>query len=290
MAKKISQFINLSNLTGVEYIPVITDGKNYKVSFSSIKSSIGKEDIGLDKVDNTSDLEKPVSDLTQLELDKKANILHNHQIEDVVGLDQAIEDKVETKVAGKANAVHTHAISQVDGLTVALADKAERAHVHEIVEVTGLSALITSKANAVHSHAINEVAGLTTTLASIETGIRTDLGDRIDTKAEASHSHVIAQVNGLQTILDEIADSISTMVTFSNVHAAVASAINNANLVSGSQLNTAVNTLSIAIAGKADLIHNHISEHITDLQPVVEDIVSDLGLGIGDIVVGALEW
>lgn len=55
--------------------------KHYLVSVNNKKGdafknvTITKADIGLEKVDNTSDINKPVSKATQIELNKKQNIL-----------------------------------------------------------------------------------------------------------------------------------------------------------------------------------------------------------------------
>lgn len=286
MAKKISQFTYLDNLVGTELIPVVHNGANYIITFEDIKKSIDKGDLGLDQVDNTSDLDKPVSIAVSEELGRKANVLHSHNPEDITNLDDHIETKIIETVGDKADRVHLHQISDVDGLTDVLAGKAEEVHSHEMTQISGLSSAIANKAEAIHSHQMSEVVGLGQELTRIET----DLGDRIDDKTEIGHTHEIENINGLSSILDEIDNVLSTVVTHDNVHQSVATTINNANLINASQLNTAVNSLTLAIGEKADRIHNHISEHITDLQPVVEDIVSDLGLGMGDITVGNLDW
>jgi hypothetical protein len=65
-----------NNLTSGETISV-SMGKIYKwlndLKALAFKDNLSKEDVGLDKVDNTSDKEKPISDLTQAALDKKQN-------------------------------------------------------------------------------------------------------------------------------------------------------------------------------------------------------------------------
>ncbi len=49
--------------------------------------SVTKEQIGLGNVDNTSDLNKPISLATQMALDKKANINHSHTMADIADLE-----------------------------------------------------------------------------------------------------------------------------------------------------------------------------------------------------------
>lgn len=58
-----------------------------------------KNDVGLGNADNTSDLEKPISNSTQTALNGKANTIHSHVISDVTGLQTALNlklDKVST--------------------------------------------------------------------------------------------------------------------------------------------------------------------------------------------------
>lgn len=54
---------------------------NYTVNGKKVSTNpvIAKEDVGLDNVDNTSDLDKPVSTATQTALDKKQNVLGNSE-------------------------------------------------------------------------------------------------------------------------------------------------------------------------------------------------------------------
>ncbi|WP_216076022.1 hypothetical protein, partial [Acinetobacter baumannii] len=67
-----------------------------------------KAQVGLDKVDNTADLDKPISTATQTALDGKAAASHTHTIANVTGLQSALD--------GKAAASHSHTIANVTGL------------------------------------------------------------------------------------------------------------------------------------------------------------------------------
>ena len=65
---------------------------------SSVAGKVGavvldKADVGLSNVDNTSDLNKPISTATQSALDGKANSVHSHSISDVTGLQTALDGK-----------------------------------------------------------------------------------------------------------------------------------------------------------------------------------------------------
>ena len=72
-----------------------------------------KNDIGLGNVDNTSDLNKPISTATQTALDSKL---------DKGGYTGTAQD-LKNSIDGKANASHTHNISDVTNLQTALDNK-----------------------------------------------------------------------------------------------------------------------------------------------------------------------
>lgn len=92
--------------------------------------TITANSIGLGSVDNTPDLAKPISNLTQTALDGKAPLTHNHTIANITGLQTALDGKQATGnyVLGndtrlsdaRTPLAHTHAISEVTGLQTAL--------------------------------------------------------------------------------------------------------------------------------------------------------------------------
>lgn len=88
--KKISELDLLRRqfINETEQFVVAKEGLNYRVALATLKTifKTTKEEIGLGNVDNTSDLDKPLSTATQLALTKKADVGHQHLIEDVTGL------------------------------------------------------------------------------------------------------------------------------------------------------------------------------------------------------------
>lgn len=99
-SKPISQLEELTAITGQELLPVVSNGKTRRVALNRLKQIITKVDIGLGNVDNTSDLNKPVSTAQQSALNDKADRLHNHNLDEVTGLPEAL--------ASKAEKVHSH--------------------------------------------------------------------------------------------------------------------------------------------------------------------------------------
>jgi hypothetical protein len=88
--------------------------------------NVTKAQVGLDKVDNTSDLEKPISTAMQAALDNKSDLGHTHTKAEITDFS------------------HTHVKSEITDFS----------HTHGIDEVTGLEAQLNSKLNSVGDDSI----------------------------------------------------------------------------------------------------------------------------------------
>jgi hypothetical protein len=86
--------------------------------------SLTKADVGLGNVDNTADLDKPVSNAVADELGQKADA---------------------SELTGKADLDHGHEIADVAGLQTALDEKADDSHNHAIADVIGLQTALDGK-------------------------------------------------------------------------------------------------------------------------------------------------
>ena len=133
--------------------------------------TLGKSDVGLGNVDNTSDASKPVSTAMQNALDGKAAASHTHTIADVTGLQTALDGK---QASGSyASATHGHSISDVTGLQTALDGKqaagsyAAATHGHAIGDVTGLQTALDGKAATSHTHAADAIQSGTIAVARL---------------------------------------------------------------------------------------------------------------------------
>lgn len=203
-----------------------------------------KAQVGLDKVDNTADLDKPVSTATQAALDGKAAASHTHTIANVTGLQTALD--------GKAAASHTHTVANVTGLQAALDGKSAVGHTHNstdianIVNVTddqsigGIKTFVAgqmrlqgfggdAKAGVVYLGSLDRYVYVPPSANSVEfrfadgTGGVASLnaGGTIWTtanfnpagKADVGHTHTIANVGGLQGALDAKANSVNASFT-----------------------------------------------------------------------------
>jgi hypothetical protein len=144
---------------------------------------LGKADVGLDNVTNTSDADKPVSIAQQEALDDKADVTHSHSTSDVTGLDTALASKATVTaltdgLAGKADASHDHSASDITSGTLPAARGG-----------TGLTGFTAS----------NYLRGASSTTLEFRSPaqVLSDIG-----AAATDHDHPIADVTNLQTALD----------------------------------------------------------------------------------------
>jgi len=127
VAGDVSGLGALATRDSVDYTTEVT-GK--PATYPPSDHSHTKAQVGLDKVDNTADLDKPISDATQAALDAKAAASHVHAIANVTGLQAALD--------GKAAATHTHSISSVTGLQTALDGKTAVRHTHAASDIANI--------------------------------------------------------------------------------------------------------------------------------------------------------
>lgn len=173
MSKKISQLEERSILTGDEELPVALQGSNYKVKLRNLKTLIKKADIGLGNVDNTSDLDKPVSRQTQSALNQKADLHHHHEPVEIDGLSVLLDQK--------ANTSHQHSLVDLPEVKTALDNKSDQGHQHQIADIINLSETLADKANVGHLHAKDQILGLPEDLNHINL--------QLTQKANQNHQH-----------------------------------------------------------------------------------------------------
>lgn len=89
-----AQVNNISNTNATD----LTDGgtttlHNHDDKYSQLGHTHTKSEVGLNNVDNTSDLDKPISTLTQTALNGKSNTGHTHIISNIVNLQIELDGK-----------------------------------------------------------------------------------------------------------------------------------------------------------------------------------------------------
>lgn len=233
--------------------PVFYSGSTYRVTLADIKASITKVTLGLGNVDNTSDVNKPVSVAVATALLGKSDIVHSHTIQQVTGLNAAL--------AEKALVLHTHNTSEVTGLDSAIAGKADLNHVHGVAEITGLTnalaakadttavtALVNAKANISHTHNASDIIGLPAIPADLAT--QSFVTAAIAAEPVHSHSHDTTQITGLSAQLTTKADV--------------------------SVVNQQIATVNTALGTKSAIGHSHGIADVTELSNTLTSLESRL--------------
>ena len=274
-SKKISELPLASGLTGLEQTPIVSNGINKRVTLNDIKALVTKASLDLELVDNTTDLNKPISSATAAALSGKAPLGHSHAISDVTDLTATL--------ASKANSLHSHVVSDVTGLQTALDSKASVNHIHGILDIPNLQAVLDTKTAIGHIHQLTDVSGLTTSLAGKAS--TTDLNNLtvvVAGKAAVNHNHLVSDVTGLQTALDTKASTADVTALADVVSAkALAVDLNNLQTLVASKAwtnHTHVITdtvgLQTALDSKADVGHTHVIANVAGLQTALDSKAS----------------
>lgn len=228
--------------------------------------TLAKADVGLGNVDNTSDLDKPVSSATQQALDAKAPETHVHSWSDITsgapttlagyGIADAVSSSDSRLSDARTPTAHksTHATGGSDALTPTDIGAAAASHTHIPGDV-GLGNVpnvdATSRANHTGTQAISTVS---------------DLQAALDGKAAATHGHTVTDVTGLQAALDAKQPAGS--------YAAAAHGHTIADVMA----------LQTALDGKAAANHTHIIGNVTGLQAALDGkAASTHGHAIADV-------
>ncbi len=124
VGKRISELDELpfSNTEGD--LPISSNGNTYRIKLRNLRTYAG-----LDKVNNTADMDKPVSTAQAAALDQKADKGHTHQINEVEGLQTALDGLQQDNL----------------NLARALANKADLDHQHDMAEIAGLNEELTQR-------------------------------------------------------------------------------------------------------------------------------------------------
>jgi hypothetical protein len=91
LSKPISAFDPIEQPLGHELVPVVADGQNMRTTVAAIRQGVTKQMLNLERVNNTSDEDKPISTATQQALDQKAETNHTHGVQEIEGLSETIQ-------------------------------------------------------------------------------------------------------------------------------------------------------------------------------------------------------
>ena len=174
----------------------IEEGKNYLIKIKDILGLIDKAELQLDQVDNTSDLQKPISLAVEAALADKASTVHRHVFGDIEGLEEHIANHATD---------HMHPMTAINGLLDALAGKSDVGHGHDVSEISGLVDLLAGKADQFHIHSFNDINGAVETIQSMWASI--------NGKADRVHTHTASDITDFNdTVKNVITSELDNIV------------------------------------------------------------------------------
>lgn len=265
-SSNIGELILLSDNVRQSSLPVFYSGATYRINVQSIVDLVTRASIGLGNVDNTSDVDKPVS-AAQLEaLNAKANVNHSHSISSISGLG--------AELANRATINHTHPIAEVAGLDSVLSGKSAIGHQHQLSDVTGLNSALSgkvdnstftvglsTKTDIGHTHSAAEISGLPVIPSDLAS--QTYVTAAIAAAPVPAHNHVISQITGLSAELSSKVSATQLTQEISTVNVQLASKANTA-------------TVNAQLATKAETSHAHTYAEVGDLSSELDDIYLSL--------------
>lgn len=247
----MSNLLSLTPLTTVQEtaeVYVVYDNKDYRMSLATLVSLVTKSRLGLGRVDNTSDLEKPISQQVTAALASKAN-----------------SDAVPTLEAFTALSTSIQNVVSQDQLNTA---------------ITEISQLLQSKLDATQLD-----TALATALAPITQGMQQvtgtlgNYGDRItaleqggDTggTGDVTQAELDAAIVGAKQYTDQTVSALSSSI------GQQFSAFSQQLLV----INQTLAAFSGALTNKADKVHTHDLGQISGAAAFIQNYLDNAGVVI----------
>lgn len=260
--KKLSETDFADNITGTEFIPFFENKNNGYFRLSKLKTFITKQDIGLGNADNTADIDKPISTLTQQALNGKANLSHTHNYSDVENLNVYIDSLVDPKLTW--NNIKDKPLQFIPV-----------AHSHEVSDINQLSTLLASKSDVSHTHSPED----------LEINVKVVMNPVLDDYARLNHNHTSAHITDfssaviatVQPSLDNKSDTNHTHIEFSNLVSSVggkADAAHTHEIIEVVGLSSAISNINTALSGKSNTDHTHTLGELTGLDAKADAIHS----------------
>ena len=241
----------LGTANSLAEVYVVYNNTDYRMTLKTLLSLVTATSLGLDKVNNTSDNEKPVSSATALELAKKANI------DDVVS--KATFDAL-VKTIGTYVSQET-LDTAIKGVTDQLSGFVTSAQVQSVVN--DALATITATVDALTQN----VATNTQAIAQLTEQTKGMVTETTLTQAiNAAKQELIQQLNAALDPFNVTIGQLNTHLT---------------------ALDQSIAALQQALDAKADKVHSHAPGDITGLSDYVTDLV---GTATGTVTVGSTEW
>lgn len=250
MNRKISEFPRIPALQDGYLVPAVRDGVSFVFDTASLKSYLTKADMGLSAVDNTSDINKPISTATQTAISGLSAILFN-----------------------KTDVGHLHSTSDISGLANMFSGYSRTNHTHTVADITDLVLPNMSLYATVQDVLARTTEARVLQLITQNTTGAVDLGPtnvRID--------NAIIRIAGAE------ANVVQNQITANTHSAQISSVSNRVDALEATGLDTAdlqtINNqfavLTNSLSAKASITHTHTTSQITDFAATVGNLISSV--------------
>lgn len=250
----MSNLLQLNALTAAPELAevyVVYNRQDYRMTLATLVSLVTKSSLGLDRVNNTSDLDKPVSAATQTALNLKANVNAVPSIEAFNQLSNSLQNYISLAQLNAA----------IDQIVTALNNYTTINQVNNAINVA------LSPVNQSLAQLSSELQAQQQRLSQLETLQQNNI-----TRVVLDEAVALVRQDTQALINDQAA----------SVNATVSQLTNQINLI-----NQSLTVVNAALSTKADINHTHVMSEIEGLEAFIEGVIQEVG---GDVSVGVNEW
>ena len=233
---------------------VVYDGKDYRMTFATLLKLVSLTSLGLENVDNTKDLKKPLSEMMIEALSQKAN-----------STDVVTTETYNQLVASLKN------YASIDALNLAIKGITD-----------SLNTYVTDEELTA---AVNTALGpVTQAMSQVLTEVQAQ-AEKVALLAEKTNNMVITET--MNAAIKSASDTINSSI--SDLSTSFSQTVQQLDQLM-TQLSQSVNALSQAVENKADKDHIHNYTTIEGLEDYVTGLIAEIPAGNGDIAAGVLDW
>ena len=163
------------------------------------KPAYTASEIGLGNVDNTADIDKPISTATQTALEGKADTGHTHTVSDITDMPAYLTQETDPTVPAwaKAESKPTYTADEVGA--------AKKNHTHNMSDITDMPEW--AKAESKPTYTASEVGlGNVDNTADIDKPISTATQTALDGKSDTGHTHTVSDITDMPAYLTQETD------------------------------------------------------------------------------------
>lgn len=239
----------ISDVTGLE-TSLNSKAPIASPTFTGTVSGITKAMVGLGNVDNTTDINKPISTATQAALDGKTDVGHGHVIADVTGLQTALN--------GKAASSHTHLLFEITDIEV------DAAAINSLDGIQGnVQSQLDDKSDVGHTHVLSDVSDVTASFTEVNrlSGVTSNVQNQLDSKQD--------EITGAASTVVSTDLSASRAVVSNASGKLAASSVTSAEL---GHLSGVTSGIQSQLDGKSATGHTHTISDISGVTASVTEI------------------